>query len=186
MSSSGLQFKGRPHSNKDEAPANSNYYGIYRYCGGAGSSGCLSPLGMTGTILEYKVSKLVVYNRLLIFQNSNEYGVNIVTDAGAAGLCSSSPGSSVDFYMGISATNTGDIETVARSGVLLNDPIGDTIEFSIDMLPQPTSSDWTARFYVYLWWGNTAYLNSGGDTSNGGAIDERSFKIVKYDNDIRV
>lgn len=180
MSESGLQFKGRPNSQKD----NDNQYNLYIYCGGGGAGGCPEPLGVEGVVLEYKVSRLITYNRFLVLLNNNFWGVNITEDDGPDFFCDHSFGNSVDTFMSLSANPNLDIETTAKSsGVVLNDSIGDLIEFDTPLLPQPTDPAWEAKIYVYLWWGSGTYLN--GNTFMQ-LPDERAFNIVKHDNDVRV
>lgn len=194
MSESGLQFRGRPVTQKD----NETPWRFYSYCGGGGAGFCTEPLGVEGIVLEYRVSKYIVYNRKIVFENSDFFGILIATDGGPDFFCSHSVGSYVDVYMGLAATDSEDLETTAKAGgVVLNgiDDLGALVEFEAPKIPQPflpardgggPNPDWDAKIFVYLWWGNTSYVNGAGDPTAGGAIDARAFNIHKHDNDVKV
>ena len=194
MSESGLQFRGRPVSQKD----NERQYRFYSYCGGGGAGQCVEPLGVPGIVLEYRVSKYIVFNRKIIFENSDFFGILIATDGGPEFLCDHSVDAYVDCFMGLAATDDLDINDTAHAGgVVLNgiDDLGASIEFDATKIPQPflpardgggPNPDWAAKIYVYLWWGDPSYVNGAGDIFNGGAIDARAFNIIKHDNDVKV
>ena len=182
MSQSGLQFRGRPVSQKDRGQQSTDYR-FYSYCGGGGASNCVDPLGIQGIVLEYRVSN---------------YGILIATNGGPDLFCSNSVGTYVDCHMGLSAVPDADLESTAKAGgVVLNglSTVGAMVEFDHTKCPQPflpgaqgggPNPDWDAKIYVYLWWGDVSYVNGLGDFADGGSIDARAFNIVKHDNDVRM
>lgn len=190
MSESGLQFRGRPNTIKD----NVNQMDILIYCGGGGGGGCPEPMGVPGIVLEYRVSKNIVFNRKIVFENSEFTGVLVAQDAGPAGICSNSAGDYVDVYMGLSDRDDRDLESTAKAGGVILNGLGDLgalVEFEAEKCPQPfipgfagggANPDWSAKVYVYLWWGNSSYVYAmGGDT-----IEENALRIIKHDNDIKI
>ena len=192
MSESGLQFRGRPNSQKDLE----NQLNLYVYCGGGGAGACLDQLGAQGMVLRYRVQKDIVYNRKIVFENSDFFGVVIGTDAGSDGLgCSHSYGQDRDCYVGLGISASLPLEATAKkSGYVLNGfgDLGTLLEFDAPDIPQPflpeggVNPDWESAIFVYLWWGDSTFVNGAGDISDGGRIDTRAFNIVKHDNDIRL
>lgn len=194
MSDSGLQPRGRSNSQKDWQ----DQYRIWRYCGGGGAGACPDPLGAEGIVLKYRVQRDIVFNRKIVFQNSDFFGILIASDGGPDFFCSHSAGGYVDCYMGLADNDSEDLRATAQAGgVILNGvaDLGALIEFDAPKIPQPFLSeaegggpnpDWESAIYVYLWWGDPTYISAAGDIFNGGAIDERAFNIVKHDNDIKL
>ncbi len=190
MSESGMQFRGRPNTQKD----NANRSQLYLYCGGGGAGACPDVITPKYTILKYRVQKDIVFNRKLVLENSDFFGIVIGTDAGA-GICSHNYGGDLRTYVGLGVSNSLDPESTAKASGLSLFGFGDLgtlLEFDAIDIPQPflpnggANPAWAAAIYVYLWWGVSGVINGGGDASHGGAIDERTFNIVKHDNDIRI
>jgi len=78
MSESGQLANARKNTLKD----NDNQFDMYLYCGGGGAGYAPPPAGVPGIVLEYRVSKLIVRNMLLAFQNDLiGYGVQFYTDS---------------------------------------------------------------------------------------------------------
>ena len=179
MSDGGRTNKGRP-----DAMVEASYLYFF-YCGGKGGGGCLSPLGVTGVTLEYRVPKFIVFNKRIIFENREFYGVQIYTDAGPDGLgCSHSLGSDVGFYMALSADGFMTDAEIMERGKFIQGALPFTIEFTGTDLPQPTDAGWVNKVFVHLYWGNTGYINGGNSTSN--VIDEDAFRITKHDYDVKL
>lgn len=185
MSESGQLFRGRPNSLKDRA----NQAIIYAYCGGGGAGGTPPQFGITGVVLEYKVSKNIVGNRKIVFEVDDLYGLSAWTDAGLT--------TPANIYMGLSDVSTDDIETTAKAGGVTLTGFGPyNVEFDQAHCPQPylrpdqgdgPNPDWSSRVFVYLWWGNASYYNGAAmAVSPDYVLDERAFNFVKHDNDIRI
>lgn len=180
MGSSGLIPAGRSNSFKDTQ----NQFVCYNYCGGGGAVFTPPELGVEGVVLEYRVSKNIVDNRKIIFENIGVY----ITSNSAGGYAPQ------DCYIGLSDVSTDDLETTAKaSGIVLNDALGDYVEFGKDLCPQPylrpwegtgPNTNWNAKVYVYLWWGDVTFCNYY--IAFKDAITNGAFRIIKHDNDIRV
>jgi len=174
-SNSGWKPVGRPDATLDGG------FIFYMYCGGKGGGGCLDPLGTTGIVLAYRVPRFIVRNRRILFENKEFNGVRIFTDAGAGGLCSHTLGSEVGFYMALSADGQLTDAQVVQRGKHITGALPFDIEFLAKDIPQPAQgAEWLGYIFVHLYWGNTGYLNEGGE------IDQYSMRIKKHDYDIQV
>lgn len=180
MSRGPLNFKGAPKSQQEYSPLK-----LFQICGGAGGGECLELAGVTHVIWAYRVPKFITYNRKVVFLNPEFLGVQMFTDGGPAGFCNHSADTEVPFWVGLSASDADDPETVAKAGVELSGNLPYEIEFYADKIPQPTELAWANIIYVYVWWGDTGYINGG---NVGGQIsDERPlFQLVKHDYDIKI
>lgn len=187
MSSSGLNFKGRPqseaHELKDDVTQFTTNIRVFRFCGGLGGGGCVIPVGSQYVIWAFKVSKHVTYNRKVVFHNPEFTGVRIYSDGGPDIFCTNSLGSEVSFWMGLSASASADPETTAKAGVQLSGALPYDIEFSAQKCPQPTDAAWNSIIYAYLWFDSPDVINEG---STFGTIDNPSMKLVQHDNDSRI
>lgn len=180
MSDNGRAFRGRPNTIK----TNENQTVLYQYCGGSGGGAGPPQLGVTGIVLEYKVSKYIVYNRKIILNNDSIWGIRITSD-----LLGSND---VPCYIGLSDRGDRNIQTTARaSGLIATGALPYNIEFDERYCPQPITrppaapgpnTDWVAKVYVYLYWGNSAYYNQNAD----GSITTKAFRIIKHDNDMKI
>lgn len=157
-------------------------YQFFRFCGGSGGGGCLAPLGATGVVLSYRLQKFIVFNRRIVFENKEFFGVDVYTDAGPDGFCSYSLGSRVNTYMALSIDgNLTDAEVQAR-GVILTGALPYDVEFDAKDIPQPYENGWADHIFVHLYWGNAGYLNN----NTTGVIDNSAFRIKKHDYDVRL
>lgn len=187
MSEGSLQFKGAPTNAKSELSQDINpaaHFTLFSGCGLGGNGVCLVTIDTEHKILEFKVSKYIVYNRKIVFTNPSLTGIRIYTDAGPAGLCDHSLGTEVTWWFNISSDgNVVDVEAFAKTGVELSGVLPYEIEFTNPrLLPQPTDAAWDAKIYAYIWWGNPDYVAARGFTSE--AIG--SLHIAKHDYDIKV
>jgi hypothetical protein len=125
----------------------------------------------------------------MIFENDAFYGVDIYADINLT--------VPVDTYMSLADADSYDLEeTAKRSGVILNDDLGGSVEFDAKYCPQPTlpiaegggpNPAWESIVYVYLWWGSTEYYY-GAEAAGGPDFvqDEKTFTIIKHDNDMHI
>lgn len=181
MSGSGMQKLNRPDAMVEAG------FMYFTYCGGSGAGMCLTPLGITGIALPYRVSKAITRNKRIIFENREFYGVRIYTNAGSNGLCPNSIGSEVPFYAALSADGLMTPEQIMAQGVQLSGPTPYEIEFKENKIPQPINPGYANTIYLQLYWGNAGYLNELGepvDTSHKPTVN--SFKIVKHDYEINL
>lgn len=191
MSESGQLANARKNSLKD----NDNQFDMYLYCGGGGAGYFPPPAGVPGIVLEYRVSKLIVRNMLIVLQNDLlGYGVEFYTDSGGT--------IAIPVDIGLSDNPNDPLQATAQaSGVQISAgsaAYGEIYEFPEPLDPQPflrpwegegPNPDWDAKIYVYLWWGSALYYNFGnpaGQSAGGPVVDERAFKIIKHDNEIKV
>ncbi len=190
MSESGQLANARKNTLKD----NDNQFDMYLYCGGGGAGYFPPPAGVPGIVLEYRISKLIVRNMLIVLQNTLDgYGIQMYTDAGGT--------IPKTVAIGLSDSPLDDLQTTAEaSGVTISGgsaAYGEIYEFPEALDPQPflrpwegkgPNPDWDSRVYVYLWWGSSSYYNYGnplGQSAGGPVVDERAFKIIKHDNEIK-
>lgn len=157
-------------------------YQYFKFCGGAGGGGCLTPLGATGVVLSYRLQKFIVRNRRIVFENKEFYGVDVYTDAGPAGSCSYSLGSRVNTYMALSIDGGLTNAEVQERGVVLTGELPYDIEFLQKDIPQPYENGWADHIFVHLYWGNSGYLNN----NVSGEINNYAFRIKKHDYDVRL
>jgi len=174
MSQSSKKPTGRP-----DAMVEAGHY-LFQYSGGIGGGDCLTPLGVTGVVIELPVSKYITRNRRIIFENREFIGVRIYTDAGPPPfICLHSAGTEVPFYMALSIDGLLTPAEIIAQGVELSGPLPYEIEFLADRIPQPVQVGWTARIFIQLYWGNAGYVNQ-----NGSLPSLNSFLISKHDYDI--
>lgn len=179
MSDAGRTDKGRP-----DAMVEAGYL-AFRYCGGAGGGGCLVPAGATGVVLEYQLQRYIVFNKRIVFENKEFFGVRFYTDAGPDGFCSHTLGVEVPVYMALSIDgNLTDAEVQAR-GVPLTGALPYAIEFNAKDIPQPYEGGWASHIFVHLYWGSAGYLNQSSDII-GALPTENSFRITKHDYDVKL
>jgi hypothetical protein len=174
MSDTGQANVGRPDANVDGG------FIFYQYCGGKGGGGCLDPLGVTGIVLSYRMPRFIVRNKRIIFENKELFGVRIFSDGGATGFCDHSTGVEQGFYMALSADGNLTDEEVQSRGKFITGALPYDIEFLAKDIPQPVQASWDGYIFVHLYWGNTSFVNEGGD------IDENSMRIKKHDYDIQL
>lgn len=180
MSDGGRENFGRP-----DAMVEAGYL-RFIYCGGSGGGGCLSPLGAVGAVLTYRLQKYIVFNKRIIFENKEFYGVRIYTDAGPDGLgCLHSLGVEKPFYMALSIDGNLTNAEIVRKGKLLSGAQPYQIEFNAKDIPQPYEGGWADHIFVHLYWGDAGYLN-GGDSIGSSFPSDDAFRIVKHDYDVRL
>lgn len=173
--------EGRLNYGRPDAMVEAGYQ-LFRYCGGAGGGGCLSPLGAVGTVLTYRLQKSIVYNKRIVFENKEFLGVDVYTDAGPAGLCSYSLGSRVNTYMALSIDGNLTNAQVQARGVVITGELPYDIEFDAKDIPQPYENGWADHVFVHLYWGNAGYLNN----NVAGTITDNAFRVKKHDYDVRL
>lgn len=178
MSDSGRNNFGRP-----DAMVEAGYL-RFIYCGGSGGGGCVSPMGVTSKVLEYRLQKYIVFNKRIVFENREFFGVRMYTDAGPDGLgCTHSLGSEVPFWLALSIDgNLTDAEVIAR-GKQVSGALPYQIEFNAKDIPQPYEGGWASHVFLHVVWGNTGYINGGNVL---GTITPDAFRIVKHDYDVRL
>lgn len=163
--SEGKKFKARPQTElyniKDQVTEYANNIRIFTFCGGLGGGDCVNPAGQTYVIWPFKVDKHITYIRQLTFHNPEFTGLRFYTDAGADIFCAHNIGSEKTFYMGLSASPSDDPETVARAGTSLSGALPYDIVFNAEKCPQPSDPAWEAIVYVYVWWGDSTFVNEG-------------------------
>lgn len=154
-------------------------YMAFMYCGGSGGGGCLTPLGLRSTKITFRIPRFVVYNRRIIFENKEFFGVRIYSDGGADGLgCPNSLGIEKPFYVALSADgNLTDAQVVAKNKQL-SGALPYTIEFLAKDIPQPKEVSWGGFLFLHIVWNDATYLNAGSNP-----IDERSIALIKHDYD---
>lgn len=179
MSDSGQLAVGRP-----DAMVEAAYLG-FRYCGGSGGGGCIVPAGATGVVLEYRLSRNIVRNRRIIFENKEFFGVRMYTDAGATMFCSYSLGVEVPTYMALSIDGNLTGPEVQAIGRQLSGALPYEIEFVGDEIPQPYEGAWASHIFVHLYWGSAGYINQVSDII-GPLPTNNSFRVVKHDYDIKL
>lgn len=170
------QDTGRLNVGRPDASVDGAYYSFV-YCGGSGGGGCLVPIGVTSTKITFRVPRFVVFNRRIIFENKEFFGVRIFTDAGFDGFCPNSLGIEKPFYVALSADgNLTDAQVIAKNKSV-SGALPYTIEFLAKDIPQPKELSWNGYLFLHIVWGNAGYINEGG------TIGERSIAIVKHDYD---
>lgn len=176
MSQGPLNFKGTPNTDSNDTVR------LLLYCGGAGGGDCSFPIGVTGIMLAYRVPKFITYNRKIVFENKEFFGIQFFNDAGAGGFCAHSVGTTeFPFWIGLTADGSEDIETAAKRGYELSgDPPYD-IEFPADKCPQPTDPAWENIVYVAVYWGSASYMTSAVNST----ISEFSLDLKKHDKDTK-
>lgn len=179
MSKGPLNFKGTPKSQQEYSPLL-----LVQLCGGSGGGDCVQPIGTEYVIWAYRVPKFITYNRKVVFNNPEFLGVQVFDDAGPAGFCSHSIGNEQPFWVGLSASDADDPESTAKAGVQLSGDLPYDIEFYADKIPQPTENDWEAIIYVYVWWGDSGFINGG--SISGLSESNPLFQLVKHDYDIKI
>lgn len=183
MSESGLQFKGRPNTDSKDTVR------VLLYCGGGGGGGCPDVLGAQGVILPFRVPKYITYNRKIVFNNNEFFGFRIYTNAGSDGLCPNSLGTEKNFWMGLSSDSAADMETTAKAGLQLSGATPYEIEFPADLCPQPTDAAWENIVYVYVWWGDSNYMNETGFSAAAMletiGSDNSALTLIKHDKDTK-
>lgn len=181
MSESGMQNRGRP-----DAQLDSTHF-IVKYCGGSGGGGCTTPL--TGTQVSWlvKVSKNVVYNRRIVIENPEFYGIRLWNDAGFDGLCSHSLGVvEHSFFVSFSADGVLSDDEIRSNGVELSGAVPYTFDIPFRLLPQPIlpeggpNPDWAGSLYIHVLHDSNGLLMN---ESVDGLIGEGSLRIVKHDMD---
>lgn len=175
MSDSGQKDVGRP-----DAKIEGGFF-FYQYCGGSGGGGCITPLGVTGVVLAYRLPKFIVRNRRIIFENKAFFGIRIFNDAGADFFCPNTLGTEQGFYMALSADGQLTDAQVVAKGQFITGALPYDIEFLGKDMPQPVGGDWLGYIFVHIYWGNTAYLNEGSNP-----ITENALRIKKHDYDIQL
>lgn len=181
-----MNGSGRVKQNRPDAMVEAGYL-YFTYCGGMGAGACITPMGISGVALPFRVPKAVTRNERIIFENREFYGVRLYTNAGSNGLCPNSIGSEVPFYAALSADGLLTGAEVMAQGVQLSGPTPYEIEFKENKIPQPIDSNYANIIYLQLYWGDTGLLNELGDP---GDLSHRpkpeSFRIVKHDYEINL
>lgn len=185
--SDGRQFISRPQSDnskvKDTVTTYDQNIRIFRYCGGAGGGACVTPAGTQFVIWPFRVPKFITHISKVIFNNPELTGLQFFTDGGADAFCAHTLAVEQDFYMGLAATALEDPEPTARAGTVLNGLPPYDIEFPVDKCPQPTDTGWENIIYVYVWWGNSAFIDAGSAFHD---LTEPSIELVKVDNEMKI
>lgn len=183
MSESGRKDFAYPRS--EEKAAN---FMILRFCGGAGGGGCAIQLGVTQFVYSIKVPKFIVYNRSMVFENPEQVGIDIYTDAGATMFCDHSAGSRVNWWIGFSDNGILTDAQVKAQNMMIDvttDPPPQTIEVQGIKLPQPVlkgggaNPNWENRIYVHIVWDSPSYVTEAG-------VSEASLRLTKHDYDIKI
>lgn len=155
---------------------------LSKYCGGSGGAPCVTPLGVTKVFFYIDISPLVVFNRNLVLHNPEFSGVRIYTNGGASGPCPDSIGTEQQWYLAFGTTSTlTDAQIVAQNNVFSGAPPY-SIEIGANKLPQPSDPTWGQKIYIYIYWGNTAYVNYAQALANF----VQYLKIVKHDYDMKL
>lgn len=169
---SGRQDVGRP-----DASVEAGYY-AFMYCGGSGGGGCNVPIGTTSTKILFRIPRFVVFNRRILFENKEFFGVRIYTDAGADGFgCPNSLGVEKPFYVALSLDGALTDAQVIAKNKQFSGALPYTMEFLAKDIPQPKQAGWVGYLYLHIVWGDATYINAGG------TIGERSIAIIKHDYD---
>lgn len=168
---SGRLAVGRPDAQVEAA------YITFQYCGGSGGGGCLLPLGVTSTKITFRVPRFIVFNRRILFENREFFGVRIYTDGGASGGCPNSLGVEQPFYVALSSDgNLTDAQVIAKNKQF-SGALPYTMEFLSKDIPQPKEAGWGGYLFLHIVWGNATYM------TEGGTISERSIALIKHDYD---
>lgn len=173
--------KGRIQVGRPDAMVEAGYQ-YFRYCGGSGGGSCLTPIGTTGIVLEYRLQKFIVFSRRMVFENKEFFGIDMYTNAGPDGLCANSLGSRVNTYMALSIDGNLSDSEVVRKGAVVTGALPYDIEFDAKDIPQPYENGYADHIFVHLYWGNAGYLNNNLD----GTITNRALRIKKHDYDVRL
>lgn len=175
---------GRNNFGRPDAMVEASYL-AFKYCGGSGGGTCVVPAGATGVVLTFRVPKFIVFNKRIIFENKEFFGVRFFTNAGPAGLCSYSLGVEKPVYMALSIDgNLTDAQVMAR-GKVLQGALPYDIEFNAKDIPQPYEGAWADHLFVHLYWGDAGYINQSSDII-GALPTNNSFRITKHDYDIKL
>jgi hypothetical protein len=174
ISDTGQLKVGRPDASLDGG------FIFKQYCGGSGGGGCLTPLGVTGISIPYKMPRSIVRHRRILLENKEFTGVRIYTDAGSNGLCPNSIGTEVGFYLALSIDGNMTAEEMQQRGKFIIGALPYDIEFLAKDIPQPKEPSYDGYIYLQYYWGNAGYINEGG------AIDQYSMRIKKHDYDIEL
>lgn len=162
---------------------------ILRFCGGSGGGGCVFPLGATEFIIPIRVPKHLVFNRSLLVQNPEFFGVDIYSDGGAVGLCDHSAAVRQDWWLAFSDDGILTEDEVKARGLLITASPPFDIEVDASRLPQPVLSggganpNWENIIYMHIWWGNPAFVTGSAYLLNR---DERVLEITKHNYDIKI
>lgn len=175
MSDNGFQKVGRPDSGVDAG------FIFMQYCGGSGAGGCLFPLGVTMASIFFRMPRVIVRNKRIVFQNKEYFGVRIFNDGGSTGLCANSLGTEQGFWMALSAYGELTEAEVKAKGKFITGVLPYDIEFLAKDIPQPVESDWLGYVVVQLVWASPLYLNEGKTLP-----DQNSMRIIKHEYDIQI
>lgn len=187
--SGGRKIINRPQSDTQDLRDNVTEYSqnirIFRFCaiGVGGGGDCIAPTGSEYVIWPFRVSKFITHISKVTFHNPELTGLQFFTDAGVLGLCPYSLGTEQDFYIGLAATDSLDPETTAKAGTVLNGLPPYDIEFPTNKCPQPTEVGWDSIIYVYVWWGDSTFINAGGAFFD---LTKPSIELVKMDNEMSI
>lgn len=180
MSETGKSDVGYPRSQEE-----TRKFQLLLFCGGAGGGDCVVLLSGTQFVYSIKVPKFLVYNKSLILENPEFTGIDIFTDAGAAGFCDHSAGTRIPWWIGFSDDGVlTDAEVIAQ-GIQITGAPPHQIEVQGLKLPQPVllgggaNPDWENRIYVHIVWGLEGAVAQF-------TLSELSLKIVKHDYDVKV
>ena len=180
MSNRGLMNRGRPTASTD-----ASHY-LYRYCGGSGAGLCATPLTTTSTVFSFQVPSAITYNRRIIFENRDLYGLRFWDNGGPNPPCDDTVGTTeYPFWLAFSDDgNLTDAEIEAQN-IQLSGALPYAIEIPAEKLPQPilkgggANPDWVSIIYVHVLWKTIGLVNEGGD------ITQRCLRISKHDYDIK-
>ena len=181
------KYLGHPQSDQNGIKDNITEYEqnirIFTYCSALGGGACVTPVGVEYVMWPYKVSKFITRLKKVVLHNPEYTGLRFYTDAGPDGLCPNSIGVEKDFYVGLSSSATENPAKVAFNGVLCSGAVPYDIEFSGRQLPQPIDIAWNAYIYVYVWWGDSLYINAGSAFKD---LSMPIFELVKIDCEMKI
>jgi len=174
-SDNGWRNMGRPDAGVDAG------FLFMQYCGGSGAGGCLFPLGVTSASIFFRMPRVIVRNKRIVFENKEFYGVRIFDNAGSDGLCANSLGTEKGFWIALSAYGQLTEAEVKAKGKFITGALPYDIEFLAKDIPQPVGGDWLGYIVVQLVWASTGYMNEG-----GGIPNQNSLRIKKHEYDIQI
>ena len=175
MSDNGQQNRAYPRSEHKEVGA----WLIGAACaGGKGGGATCYPIGYSMKVIEYKVSRFDVYNRKLVLFNKL---FDVFFDGGAdPGFPPDGrlPGARADWWLGFGTTDTLTADQVVAQKIKITATHPCEIEIDAADLPQPTDAGWANKIFIYMYWGNPAYVIGTWQTVN--------LEVIKHDYDIKI
>ena len=151
----------------------------FQYCGGMGGASCLKAAGIDRLTWGVKNDAFAVRNRTLILLDP---GFRVYADGGASGVADCrNAGASQNIYVAVSVNGVLTVPQITAQNMITG--AGPAyLEFDERLLPQPNNPLYTGYTFITAYWGNTAFVTSGGPL----ATDTVPYQVESNISDIRI